>query len=138
VDVRVLAATNRDLPALVKQGLFARNLYYRLSIDRGRVPALRQRAGGRRPSGHALRGRPHERYGTEGALATAPWLSSSATTGRKRRELQHAIEAAMVVCDGEEIRPGTSPRPGCPRAPGARRAGRGGVPAHARGGRGGT
>ena len=43
VDVRIVAATHRDLPVLVEQGLFREDLYFRLNVVGAHVPALRQR-----------------------------------------------------------------------------------------------
>jgi DNA-binding NtrC family response regulator len=111
VDVRVLAATNRDLPALVKQGLFREDLYYRLSTIAVEVPALRQRRGDVARLAQHFVAALNERYGTERRLGDrALALLERHDWPGNVRELQHAIEAAMVVCDGEEILPGHLPR----------------------------
>jgi len=111
VDVRVLAATNRDLPALVKQGLFREDLYYRLSTIAVEVPALRERRGDVARLALHFVAALNERYGTERRLGDrALALLERHDWPGNVRELQHAIEAAMVVCDGEEILPGHLPR----------------------------
>ncbi len=111
VDVRVLAATNRDLPALVKQGLFREDLFYRLSTIAVEVPALRERRGDvARLAGHFVAAL-NERYGTERRLGErALAILERHDWPGNVRELQHALEAAMVVCDGEEILPRHLPR----------------------------
>ena len=111
VDVRVLAATNRDLPALVRQGLFREDLFYRLSTIAVEVPALRARRDDVALLADHFVAVLNDRYGVarrlgERALAV---LERHDWPGNVR-ELQHAIEAAMVVCDGEEIQPRHLPR----------------------------
>ncbi|MFB3853954.1 MAG: sigma-54-dependent transcriptional regulator [Vicinamibacterales bacterium] len=106
VNVRVIAATNRDLAAMVKQGLFREDLYYRLSTISIVVPPLRER-----PTDVALlakhfTGRLNERYGFRKQLSPAaiellqahPWPGNV-------RELAHVVEAAAIVCDGSDILP---------------------------------
>jgi len=44
VDVRVIAATNQDLQAHIKQGLFREDLYYRIAVINIHIPALRERS----------------------------------------------------------------------------------------------
>jgi DNA-binding NtrC family response regulator len=95
----------------VKQGLFREDLYYRLSTIAVEVPALRQRRGDVALLARHFVAVLNERYGT------ARRLGDRALARLERhdwpgnvRELQHAVEAAMVVCDGDEIQPRHLPR----------------------------
>jgi DNA-binding NtrC family response regulator len=105
VDVRVVAATNRDLKALVEDDRFREDLYFRLKVVVLAVPPLRAR-----PSDiplladhflrlHAEENRKHVHGFTSRALEALlayPWPGNV-------RELQHAIEQAVVLCEGELI-----------------------------------
>jgi DNA-binding NtrC family response regulator len=110
VDVRVLAATNRDLLAMVRQGLFREDLFYRLSTVTITMPALRSRPADIDVlAAHFVRVL-NERFGAARALApeTLQALRRHSWPGNVR-ELLHAIEHALVVCDGPEIRPAHLP-----------------------------
>jgi two-component system response regulator HydG len=104
VDVRVVAATNRDLEAMVRQGAFREDLYYRLSTITVKIPPLRDR----RPDIGLLAGHfvqmLNERFGARKVLSTAALdvLRRHDWPGNVR-ELLHVVESAMVVCEGEEI-----------------------------------
>jgi len=106
VDVRVLAATNRDLPAMVAQGLFREDLYYRLKTITVHLPPLRERPGDIEVLAHHFVGLFNDRFGFRKRLApkTVARLRQNTWPGNVR-ELLHVIEAAMVVCDGDEIQP---------------------------------
>jgi DNA-binding NtrC family response regulator len=104
VDVRVLAATNRDLHAMVGKGLFRADLFYRLSTITVEIPPLRKRGADVELLARHFVGMLNERYGSskvlsEGALDT---LRKHSWPGNVR-ELVHAVEAAVVVCEGAEI-----------------------------------
>jgi len=106
VDVRVLAATNRDLRAMVTKGLFREDLFYRMSTITVEIPPLRKRGGDVELLARHFVGMLNERYGaakslSETALAVLkahPWPGNV-------RELLHAVEAAVVVCEGAEVLP---------------------------------
>jgi DNA-binding NtrC family response regulator len=106
VDVRVLAATNRDLSAMVSQGLFRQDLYYRLSTITLGVPPLRERPEDIDVLVDHFLDVLNCRFGVQKRMAPA-------TLARLRRhdwpgnvrELLHAIEAAIVVCRGDEVLP---------------------------------
>ena len=110
VDVRVIAATNRNLAAMVAQGLFRQDLYYRLSTLTIEVPALRER-----PADIALLAEHflelfNERFGRRrGLSAAALALLERHSWPGNVRELLHTIESAMILCDGPEILPSHLP-----------------------------
>jgi len=106
-DVRLIAATNRDLKKLVDEGRFREDLFYRLNVINITLPSLRQR-----PSDvPALAMHFLERYARENekqltsfsdealaALAHYPWPGNV-------REIENVVERAVVMCDGEAILP---------------------------------
>ena len=104
VDVRVLAATNRDLQAMVRQGQFREDLYYRMSTISMELPPLRKRGADVELLAKHFVAVMNERFesskqiGEEAlhALRRHTWPGNV-------RELLHAVEGAMVVCEGQEI-----------------------------------
>jgi DNA-binding NtrC family response regulator len=106
VDARVLAATNRDLPSMIGQGLFREDLYYRLRTITVRLPPLRERRGDVDLLARHFVTMFNERFGFKRWLApkTIERLRQHPWPGNVR-ELLHVIEAAMIVCEGEEIQP---------------------------------
>jgi DNA-binding NtrC family response regulator len=104
VNVRIVAATNRDLEALVRQRLFREDLYYRLATVTLRLPALRDRGADIDRLAEHFVALLNERYGFQKHLAPAALacLRAHAWPGNVR-ELLHVVEAAMVVCPGQEL-----------------------------------
>ena len=105
VDVRVVAATNRDLAAEVKEGRFREDLYYRLNVVSVTLPPLRRRKGDipalvslfiekyGSSYGKALKGLAP---GTLNALLAHDWPGNV-------RELENAIERAVVLAKGPDL-----------------------------------
>jgi DNA-binding NtrC family response regulator len=129
VDVRVIAATNRDLKEMVAAGKFREDLFYRLNVINLQLPSLRQR-----PSDiPALAMYFLKRYADENGknvrrigdaalaqIVNYPWPGNV-------RELENVIERAVVLADGESIESHHLPpevavasrRTGVPMIPGA-------------------
>ncbi len=105
-DVRVIAATNRDLKKRVAEGRFRDDLYYRLNVVSITLPPLRERRAEIRPlAEHFLRElRPGARFAPETleVLERYDWPGNA-------RELRNAVERAVVLHDGEEVSPGDLP-----------------------------
>jgi transcriptional regulator with GAF, ATPase, and Fis domain len=105
VDTRVIAATNRDLLAMVRAGTFREDLFYRLAVLPIEVPPLR------------------ERVADIPALVTRFVAKAAKTSGRERprvgqdvleflqgyhwpgnvRELENMVQRALILCDGDEL-----------------------------------
>jgi len=105
VDVRVIAATNRDLEAMVKDGRFREDLYYRLNIIPIMIPPLRNRRDDIPPlvdffiAKHVARShRP-----ILGLTAGARNLIMSYAWPGNVRQLESAIERAILLCEGNEL-----------------------------------
>jgi DNA-binding NtrC family response regulator len=108
VDLRLVAATNRDLAEAMKGGHFRQDLYYRINTITIQLPPLRER-----PEDVALLARhfvdANAGYGRKrlGAAALA-CLEGYGWPGNVR-ELEHAVERAMILTKGEEITPDDLP-----------------------------
>ncbi|MFO0723516.1 MAG: sigma 54-interacting transcriptional regulator [Myxococcota bacterium] len=113
-DVRVVAATNRDLLKLVGAGLFRNDLYYRIKVVEIRLPPLRTRGAEdiQRLARHfvAAAARRHGRPVPRIAESTLARLTSYPWPGNVR-ELENTLESAVVVMDGDEILPEHLPLP---------------------------
>jgi DNA-binding NtrC family response regulator len=105
VDVRVLAATNRDLRAMVAKGLFREDLFYRMSTITVEIPPLRKRGDDIELLARHFVKTLNERYGTSKVLdeSALQALRGHAWPGNVR-ELLHAVEAAAIVCEDGTIR----------------------------------
>jgi two-component system NtrC family response regulator/two-component system response regulator HydG len=131
VDVRIVAATHRDLPAYIREGKFREDLYYRLNVIEIPLPPLRKRQQDipllvdffvkkfSAENGKELLGVSEE---TLGAIVAHAWPGNV-------RELEHAVERAVILSREAVLEPGLFPslphsapparRPKEPLVPGA-------------------
>ena len=123
VDVRIVAATNRDLAEEVARGRFREDLFYRLNVVSLHMPSLRERKTDI-PTLAAFfldrYARENGRAATTLAAETVTLLSSHDWPGNVR-ELENAVERAVVMSQGPVIEPRHLPanvRPGAPIQPG--------------------
>jgi len=104
VDVRIVAATNRDLAEAMRHGEFRQDLYYRINTIAVHLPPLRDR---REDVGllakHFVEG--NEAYGVKRLSASALATLEGYGWPGNVRELQHAIERAVILGKGDEILP---------------------------------
>jgi DNA-binding NtrC family response regulator len=112
VDVRLICATNRDLGAMVRQGTFRDDLFYRLGVMTITIPALRTYKDNLEVLAHVLveqAAAKHERQ--------APRIGSEAMAALHAydfpgnvRELKNSLEHAVILAEGDEIHPAHLPR----------------------------
>jgi two-component system response regulator HydG len=127
VDVRVIAATNRDLTAEVREGRFREDLYYRLNVVRLEMPPLRLRGSDVLVLANAFlrrfaedNSKPVEELSDEARdkILAHRWPGNV-------RELENAIERAVVLCEGSRVEAedlpfeAAQPMRGAVRVPGA-------------------
>jgi transcriptional regulator with GAF, ATPase, and Fis domain len=107
LDIRMLAATNRDLEEEVRKGNFRQDLYYRLNVVTLKCPALRERTEDIIPLANHFARRFAERCGrpiTGIAPAARAYLQSYSWPGNVR-ELENALERAVVLGSSDTILP---------------------------------
>ena len=106
VDVRILTATNRDISAMVRQGLFREDLLYRLSTITLEVPPLRARGNDVDLLAQHFATVLNERFGSNKEISEAALevLRCYKWPGNVR-ELLHVVEAALVLCEGSQVLP---------------------------------
>ncbi len=107
VDIRLICATNRDLEAMVREGTFRQDLYFRINVFHLHIPALRERKEDLLPLAEMFVASFAERYHRQ-----VKGLSSAAVEKLQQhrwsgnvRELQNVIERAVILCDGDQLEP---------------------------------
>jgi len=107
VDVRLLAATVRDLTTEVKEGRFREDLYYRLNVLQLTLPPLRERTGDLPILVDHFVEKYNARLGTRmrGMSPEALKLLMRYAFPGNVRELENMIERAMVMCEGDMLTP---------------------------------
>ncbi|MCL2790462.1 MAG: sigma-54 dependent transcriptional regulator [Desulfobulbus sp.] len=107
VDVRVLTATNRELPALVEQGVFREDLFYRLNVLNIHIPPLRQRPEDMPLLCHFILHKCAARLGVaiQGIAPAAMELLMQHDWPGNVRELENVLERALILADRNIILP---------------------------------
>jgi DNA-binding NtrC family response regulator len=119
-DLRLVAATNRDLQRMVEEGRFRGDLFFRLAVFPIELPPLRERASDVPLLARHLIGeiaRRHQLPAPRLAAAAAELLAAQAWPGNVR-ELANVLERALILTDGPELLPADlQPLLGTPATP---------------------
>lgn len=110
VDVRIIAATNRNLLDMVHEKTFREDLYYRLNVVPIEIPPLRERKRDIRPLVESFLKDMNKKYRYQKRFADAAMeiLHSYAWPGNVR-ELKNVVEQAVILSAGDEIQPSELP-----------------------------
>jgi two-component system NtrC family response regulator len=105
VDVRIVGATHQDLKALIREGRFREDLYYRLAEIVLTVPPLRARVGDRALLAHALLRRfaSEQKRGTMTLTAAALSAIETYSWPGNVRELENCMKRAVIMADGPQV-----------------------------------
>jgi DNA-binding NtrC family response regulator len=104
IDVRVVAATNRDLHKLVQEGKFREDLWYRLAVIRIKMPPLRERHGDVPLLAQHFVERTNQRFSTSARLTESGLRTLNEYTWPGNvRQMQHLIERLCILAPGARI-----------------------------------
>jgi transcriptional regulator with PAS, ATPase and Fis domain len=107
VDIRFIAATNRNLAEAVEKNIFREDLYYRINVIMLQMPALRERREDITDLISHYIGRYNGEFSKDvrGVSSEALSLATAYRWPGNVRELQNVLERAVLICDGDEILP---------------------------------
>lgn len=106
IDVRIIAATNRNLEQMVEENTFRKDLYYRLSVFPITIPPLRERPSDILPLANAILKQFYGKYGKNKELTPAcELLLQSYSWPGNVRELRNVLERAAILSVGSVISP---------------------------------
>ena len=107
VDIRVIAATNEDLPAQIKAGRFRLDLYYRLNVYQLRIPPLRERPEDIEPILTSFLEVARRNHGCriKGITLDALTILQTHDWPGNVRELHNVVEGLTITCKDEMIQP---------------------------------
>jgi len=111
VDVRVVAATNRDLTAMMKAGQFREDLFYRLNVIPVELPPLRERSSDVRALVLRFLEKANASHGTSVTSVSPEAMELLARHGwpGNVRQLESVVERAVLLCEGNIVTPADLP-----------------------------
>lgn len=104
IDVRVVAATNRDIEQMVKNGELREDLYYRLNVFPVHIPPLRERPDDIPKLAQHMLEKLNKKYSEKKALTQSAVISLVGYSWPGNvRELKNVMERSFIISDGDEI-----------------------------------